>query len=212
MFDNKALIRRFAEEKEIPYLIHFTRVSNLESIVRYGLVSRDKIDQGLYQGMVNDNERLDYRRDTVSVSIAHPNDKMFYKYRNIDSEWCVLGIDVKVLWEQDCLFFKHNAADASVSHLPEQALRGVGAFQSMYDEFPWLSSRMEQGLLGCDPTDVQAEVLVKNYIPTNSIFGIAVSNRQVKKNIAHFTNHLKVAINEPNKILYASRSYRRKWQ
>lgn len=212
MFDNKALIRSFAQKIDIPYLVHFTKVSNLESIIYHGLVSRESLDQGLYQGVVNDNERLDNRRDTVSVSIAHPNDKMFYKYRNVDSDWCVLGIDVRVLWEQDCLFFKHNAADALMSNLSEQHLRDVGAFRSMYDEVSWLGSRVEQGLLNYDPTDVQAEILVKNYIPTNSIFGVVVSNRQVKKNIAHFTNHLKVAINEPNKILYASRNYRRKWQ
>ncbi|MBO2691749.1 DUF4433 domain-containing protein [Shewanella algae] len=210
--DNKSRIRAFAEQLEIPYLIHFTHISNLKSILAHGLVSRRTIDEH-YQGVVvNDMERLDHRPDTISLSIAHPNDKMFYKYRDNDSDWCVLGVKSSVLWERDCLFFKHNAADGLVSGIGDDTLRDVSSFKSMYDEFAWIDSREQQCLNKYDPTDVQAEVLVKHSVPTESIFGVVVSNRQIKKNISNFTDNVQVVINEPNKVLYASRTYRRKWQ
>ncbi|HHX8355460.1 DUF4433 domain-containing protein [Vibrio sp. Vb0937] len=209
---NKEEIKKFAQELKIPYLLHFTHISNLESILKWGLESRKKVDEDYENVITNDQGRYDGRADTISLSIAHPNDKMFFKYRESDQDWCVLGLDPSVLWELDCLFCKHNAADGLISHLDDDTLSKVSSFKGMYDEVNWLPSREEQSLLGYDPTDVQAEVLVKKHIPAHKIFGVIVSSRQVKKNIAEFTGDIKVAINEPNKYVYATRTYRRRWQ
>jgi hypothetical protein len=209
---SKNKIKEFAQEIDIPYLLHFTHISNLEGILEHGLRSRDFVDESDDEIIINDEERYDGRTHTISLSIAHPNDLMFYKYRGKDEDWCVIALKRKVLWEKDCLFFKHNAADARVSDLHDDDLSKVEAFHGMYDEIDGLDSRTEQHLEVFDPTDKQAEVLVIDHIPTEYIKGVFLSNRQVKKACKDILSDTNIAINSPDKGVYATRLYRRKWQ
>jgi hypothetical protein len=209
---NKEKIKNFAEETEIPYLLHFTHISNLKGIMEKGLISRNAVDDSTEEVITNDEERYDGRKDTISLSIAHPNDLMFYKYRDIDEDWCVLAIEKKVLWEQDTLFCKHNAADSTMSNTSDSTLSSIDSFKGMFDEMPHLDDRKEQCLKGFDPTDKQAEILVKNHVPTENIKGIFLSNRQIKKDYKDIIGEREVAINSPDKGVYATRLYRRKWQ
>lgn len=209
---SKKKIKEFAQEIDIPYLVHFTHISNLEGILVDGLRSRDFVDASDEEIIINDEGRHDGRTHTISLSIAHPNDLMFYKYREKDEDWCVIALNRKVLWENDCLFFKHNAADGRVSHLHDDDLSKFEAFQGMYDEIDGLDSREEQCLESFDPTDKQAEVLVVDYIPAEHILGVCLSNRQVKKTYKDILGDTKVAIHSPDKGVYATRLYRRKWQ
>lgn len=209
---SKQEIKNFAVELDIPYLLHFTHISNLESILENGLYSREAVDAMDQEIITNDEGRYDGRINTISLSIAHPNDRMFTKYREVDEDWCVLALRRRVLWQLDCLFFKHNAADGRISGKDNNELSGINAFRSMYEELDELDSREDQCLEPYDPTDKQAEVLVFDHIPVDYIFGVVVSNRQVKKNYKDILENFKVAINSPGKGVYASRLYRRKWQ
>lgn len=209
---NKRQIKEYAQEIEIPYLLHFTHISNLESIIENGLLSRELVDELPHEVVTNDTGRYDGRENTISLSIAHPNDLMFYKYRENDEEWCVLALNKKVLWELDCLFFKHNAADSRMSRLDDDELSTIDAFRSMYEEMDELDSREEQFLKPYDPTDKQAEILVFNEIPAEYILGVFVASRQIKKNYSDLLSDVQVKVNSPNKGVFASRLYRRKWQ
>jgi len=209
---NKESIKKIVKEKDVPYLVHFTHISNLESILDKGILSRNKTDALEQKAVVNDELRLDNHRETISVSIAHPNDKMFYKYRDSDEDWCVIGIKRKVLWQEDCLFCKHNAASAKVSDLTPEYLASDDALKSMFDEVEELDSRAEQCLKEYDPTDVQAEVLVKDEISPDDILGVIVSNRAIKKKYKDLIEEKNIKINSPDKGVYATRLYRRKWQ
>ena len=76
-------IQDMATERSIRYLVHFTRVGNLSSIMSHGLLS---VQAAHKQGLVplaNDQLRLDGRTDAISLSISFPNDAMFYKYRQL---------------------------------------------------------------------------------------------------------------------------------
>jgi len=209
---SKKEIKAFAKELEIPHLVHFTHISNLESIIENGLLSREKVDGLDEDAVTNDEERHDGREHTISLSIAHPNDLMFYKYRGKDEDWCVIGLKRKILWEQDCLFLKNNAADARMSSKEDNELSTVAAFKSMYGEMDDLDSREEQCLKPFDPTDRQAEVLVPEEIPVECIIGVYVSNRKIKKRYSELLADYQVKVHSPNKGVYASRLYRRKWQ
>ena len=164
-------IKNFAQGIDIPYLVHFTHIANLESIVENGLISRDRVDELDEDIVTNDKERYDGRTYTISLSIAHPNDQMFYKYRGKDEDWCVVALKSKLLWELDCLFLKNNAADGRMSNKNDDELSNIDAFKSMYEEMDDFDSREEQCLESYDPTDKQAEILVLDEVPIEYMLG-----------------------------------------
>jgi hypothetical protein len=210
---SKKNIKDAAKKIEIPYLLHFTHISNLEGIFEEGIHSRDVVDQSDEEIKINDEGRYDGRTNTISLSIAHPNDVMFMKYHQKNFEnWGVVVLKKSLLWELDCLFLKHNAADASVSGISDDELSTIASFHSMYDEFDHLDSREEQCLEDFDPTDKQAEVMVLDHIPRDYILGVVLSNRKVKKSFKDVLEDVSVKIHSPNKGVFASRLYRRKWQ
>jgi hypothetical protein len=209
---SKAKIEEFSDKIEIPYLLHFTRISNLEGILEKGLISRDAVDKLGDDVTINDEDRYDDRTNTISLSIAHPNDLMFFKYRDDDEDWCVVALYPDVLWELDCLFCKRNAADGTMIATSDDALSTIDAFRGMYDELHGLATREEQCLKAFDPTDKQAEILAFDHVPNDYIKGVFLVNRKVKKDLKEVLGDTKTLINSPNKGVYSSRIYRRKWQ
>lgn len=197
---------------KLPYLVHFTHISNLEGILEDGLLSRDSVDKLESSVRTNDESRHDNRTNTISLSIAHPNDLMFYKYRDVDADWCLIIVDISVLWKKDSLFCKYNAADARMSNLSDDHLSTPDSLLSMFDELDDVGSRSDQCLKEFDPTDKQAEILVFDKIAPKYIEGVVFSNRQVKKEHKNILGDKKSAIHSPNKGLYATRLYRRKLQ
>ncbi|QFT39672.1 MULTISPECIES: DarT ssDNA thymidine ADP-ribosyltransferase family protein [unclassified Vibrio] len=208
---SKKEIKEFVQELDIPYLVHFTHISNLESIIEKGILSRDAVNE-LDDVVINDKERHDRRTHSISASIAHPNDLMFYKYRDVDEDWVVIAIKRRVLWNSECMFFKHNAADGKMSALEDHEVKGLEALQALYEEIDGFDSRAEQQLEDFDPTDKQAEVLIENRVAVEDLLGVYVSNRMVKKKYKDLLGDVKIKIHLPDKGVYASRRYRRIYQ
>ncbi|PJF38016.1 MAG: DUF4433 domain-containing protein, partial [Phototrophicales bacterium] len=140
-----------------------------------GLCPKILLEDLPYDVTINDELRLDGHEDSVSLSIAFPNYKMFYRYRaNTQSRgWAVIAINPSVLWECECAFCKHNAADSRIARVPLEKLKSLSSFQAMFAEDE--SGNALAGILGVDykqetretnklksfdPTDPQAEVLV----------------------------------------------------
>ena len=115
----KNAIKRIVQERGISYLLHFTRLQNLDGILEHGIYPNSRLGE-LPDGVaINDHGRWDYHPDSISLSICFPNHLMFFKYRNeSQDEWVVLVISPSVLWESKCAFCKHNAADGRISCLP----------------------------------------------------------------------------------------------
>ncbi|TCV17900.1 uncharacterized protein DUF4433 [Vibrio crassostreae] len=177
----KKKIEKIVKERGIKSLLHFTQLDNLPSILEHGLKCKDELDD---TARCNDEHRLDNHTDTISLSIQHPNDPMFYKYRMQDKkvDWCVLRMEPEILIEHEALFCRRNAACAEIRGKTEEELKSAESFEMMFEEIEaHHSTREEQHLRENDPTDVQAEVLIQGNIPPEKIKGIVFTSRQAKK-------------------------------
>jgi hypothetical protein len=175
-----------ATQRGIPRLVHFTHAANLESILKHGLYSVTEAQMFGFDPAVNDSQRLDGHPWSVSLSIASPNHKMFYKYRMLGEgdDWVVLLVDRAVLWKKDCAFYPRNAADHRMRELSSAGQKTIQAFESMYAPLDDLPAREAQRLNVFDPTDPQAEVLVFGRIEPGMIQGVAFDSAALR---ARFT-------------------------
>lgn len=175
---NSKEIQRICSEREISTLIHFTKASNLTSILREGLVGRNVLDgrQDLH-AEYNDMSRLDRCQDAVCLSISFPNYQMFYRYSSRNqSEWAVLQLHPSLLWELDCAFCRENAASNSVTRIPIPLRKSSECFQGMFSDYGEVS-RSNLNIPDNYPTHPQAEVLVFKRIDPRYILSADFKNK-----------------------------------
>lgn len=160
-----------AEGRGIEYLVHFTDLSNLKSILSHGLLTRECLNKLKLDYNYNDEERIDGVENSISTSITSPNYKMFYPIRLKDAsrDWAVLIINAEKVLKLECAFCKTNAASNSVRFLPIEYRKTHAAFNEMFSEIPSFYSRRQMELAEFEPTDPQAEVLVMENIPVSYI-------------------------------------------
>jgi len=211
---SREAIRQAAVSKKIPLLAHFTRVSNLYSILEHGLCPLDKARASGITPHTNDPLRLDGYPGAVSVSIAFPNYKMFYKYRmlNPSESWVVVLLAPSILWQKKCGFCQYNAADRRILGRPLTTLTHIDAFHSMFTPAEDGPSRQEQQLNDYDPTDPQGEVLVFDGIEPTFIEGIAFENSEIQATFAEAIGTLKWKVYPPGSGPFGSRHYRGAWR
>ncbi|MBJ4955635.1 DUF4433 domain-containing protein [Salmonella enterica subsp. enterica serovar Goldcoast] len=204
-------IRFNAETRQISLLVHFTQAANLPDIMQHGLVSVTEAANRRLTPEVNDVLRLDGHRDGISLSIAFPNYRMFYRYRmaNPQTQWVVLGIEPSILWRNDCAYCCHNAADARISTQPLAQLKTPAAFDSMFAEQEELLSRQAQGLNNFDPTDEQAEVLSFDNIEPQFISTVIFNNEETRSLYQSIVENRHVLVNRAGSGYFASRTYER---
>ena len=174
-------IKRIVRERQIRYLVHFTPVDNIQSILENGVVSRASLDQNHTFYTYNDGQRLDNKKNASCLSISLPNYRYFFslrKQRYQDRTWCVVLLKPSILWEMDCAFFQTNAANNIVRHRPVQEFKGPQALNKMFDSSLFNRKSLEQNhrLPVYCTTDPQAEVLVFDRISPDYIEGLAFEN------------------------------------
>lgn len=165
-------IRARVHARKIPYLVHFTPLNNLASILKNGLHSRNALAG--HDFIFTDAHRSDGWLDWISVSIRFPNYRMFYPKRNSlkdVSGWVVVLIRPEALWELDCKFILTNAASFGIRMFGDERWSSVKAFEDM---FSYADHRIN--IPDCYTTDPQAEVMIRNEIPKRYIGMIAVEN------------------------------------
>lgn len=206
-------IQAHAAAIQIPYLLHFTRVVNLPTIMAHGLYPIGRVHEIGAVPIINDQYRLDGHRNSTSISIGFPNCQMFYKYRMADTEveWAILVLHPSILWVKNCAFCRHNAADGRISTLPLANLMTPRSFIGMYDEIEGMTTREEQKLKSYDPTDVQAEVLVFDVIEPQYVIGVIFEKPAVRDAYLPHLGERKNYIHANNKGMFANRKYARTW-
>ncbi len=172
----QAAIKKFVEDRGIREIVHFTRVENLASILDFGLLSRNTLEKTNIQVRFNDESRLDGNKDSICLSIAFPNFKLFFRWRHADqNKWAVLSIAPKVLWEKECLFCRTNAASNDVRRIKGDERRKLEALFGLYEDYNGSDKQVKRDVLNLTndmPTNPQAEVLVLETIGPENILGI----------------------------------------
>ena len=172
-------IQQICEERNIATLVHFTRIENLQNILQEGLLSRSLLETGEQQFLFNDNDRVNGHKDAVCLSISFPNYQMFYRIRKqkektqeaSDSQWIVLLLDAKVLWELECAFCQRNAAHKAVTSTLLKDRKRPKALKGMFEDF-YDIKHQDLSIPQDYPTHPQAEVLVFDPISVQYIKAI----------------------------------------
>ncbi len=165
-------IKWIVRDRKIDVLFHFTRLENLTGILQNGLLSRTTLSERHIPFCVVDHERLDGCQDAVCLSVSFPNYILFYSKRmnyfreqQVSlSQWVVLLLDVRILWELECEFCQVNAASNVERRIPQWERRMPEALEKMFNDFEDIR-RYDLNLPRGFPTNPQAEVLVFGNIP-----------------------------------------------
>jgi len=183
----------------ITRLCHFTQSRNLAHIFddTFGLCSTRTLQAHDMPHNPTDPDRYDGRDDLVCCSIEYPNTYYFVKVREHDrlfKDWVVLLIDPSYLRHPETCFCPCNAARSRGGYIKT----GLNGFRSLYaTTSPGISFSRPAGHLPAAPTDIQAEVLLKDPIPLESIIGIAVqSEKQAQREVCRL-NLQGISIDKP---------------
>ena len=173
--------------KKIKGLYHFTHVDNLKSILTHGLLTRQHLEIFEMKYRRNDENRWDNLKNSISISISHPNHKMFIKYRGKKSknEWVVIKIKKELLcgpitsvaqheinlknfeYLNKAIFCKRNAASFSEKNVPISIRKSYKTFLEMFESPIGMT-------LPTYTVDNQAEILYESNIPAFFIEAICI--------------------------------------
>lgn len=175
------LIQQECVNRGITRICHFTQSRNLAHIFddSLGLCSKRTLQQYDMPHNPTDPDRYDGRDDLICCSIEYPNTYYFAKVREQDrlfKDWVVLMIEPSYLWHPETCFCPCNAARSCGGYIRT----GIEGFRSLYTPISpgFTAYRRSTRHLPAAPTDIQAEVLLKDPIPIDSIIGIAVHTEE----------------------------------
>lgn len=183
------------KERGIEYLIHFTPTLNLYSILENGeLMSRKKLENlDIEQFDILDYVQFtdDVRYDDksyINLSLSGPNTFLFSRFRqktetDFTINWCVLKIDPKYIYDNETLFSITNAASNAAKK--QFGISGdLEKFKMLFlnqlnlNTFNGVRPINRGSILPKYPTDVQAEILVKDNIQSDSIIAICFESEK----------------------------------
>ena len=181
---NHIEFKKEISDRGIEYLIHFTPTINLLSnfeqgkILSRALLEENNIDDFLLDFIeFTDLNRFDDSR-YINLSISSPNYFLFNKFRQRTEDkhyinWCVLKINPNYIYQKDSLFAVTNAA-SSIAKNTYHITGDIEKFRKLFENGLSLKiGTIQRGSLKVKyPTDVQAEVLVKNEIEISDILQV----------------------------------------
>ena len=171
--------------RSITRLCHFTPSRNLAHILqnRKGVLATARLSED-EAAILNptDEDRFDGHLNHVCCSIQYPNAWYFKAARGREvlfKDWVVLFLNPRHLWARGTKFCQRNAATQRGALVRE----GYEAFSSLFDQTVRGKSAFSRGPQHPDflPTDLQAEVLVRDNIERADLLGIAVNDKAQAK-------------------------------
>lgn len=160
----------FAElckKRNIKYLYHFSAIENVDSIMKYGILSVNKLKNNNIKYDFNDNERYDKRYNCISCSVEFPNGILLNNFKNkFNKKYVIFRINIDVLNYKYALCCPTNAATCKGDYIV-----GIDKFVKLYE-----GERFD--LPNSFPTSEQAEILIFNNIEPKYIEQIIFETKQ----------------------------------
>ena len=170
-------IKNFLEKRDIKYLVHFTKLKNLNSIKKYGIVSPSEAKRiGIKIETNNDEEKNAHKpdrlmrsdsHDYISLTITRMNESVFWAFYNREEnkgeKWAIIYLDASLLWREvnkDRIYCSTNATSTVV-----KCGKQLKDLESLFvrDE-----NNFENTILTDDlTTNIQAEILFEKNIDFN---------------------------------------------
>ena len=158
--DKKAKeIKKLIKKNKLSFLTHFTHIDNLRSIIQFGILPPAilKTNRNFSSVRYNSISLPPGWERFVSLNLSFPDNKLLMQLQNHQpSEWIILLIDIRVIYEFPCYFFPERANDCICrSPLP-------GQFLDQYADPKDLAALFE------DQGEVKRKALeIPPYYPTN---------------------------------------------
>jgi hypothetical protein len=192
-------IAEVIRSNKVKYLVHFTRIENLSSILESGILSVQELNSRGLKYIKNDFGRYDGRRDCSCFSIEFPNDCLLnaFKKRECNSSWVVLlvDIDVLILHKTKKYFCIHNSASKGISsQIMHNQLHTPEDFQKMFSEHIEFSKSDGEYCIDRSvdksylTTSNQAEILIEGVVERDyikAIITVAEDDKQIVDTIVN---------------------------
>ena len=169
----KEQIYKVLEQRKIRKLIHFTDKRNIKTIKKYGLLPITRLKEKNIRYYENDPQRLDNQWGGISISVTSRNSHLLRAYHERNPRaWVEIEIDPEVAATRNCLFYDSNAASKKYKNAKEEYLQSADALRNIFADSVTNSSgkvftRRNKNL--DEPTDGQAEIIVRWLIPKSKI-------------------------------------------
>ena len=183
--ERRSAYRYLVEERDVQYLMHFTPVENIQSILDNGIIPRYYLMRDRKNVVVTDEERWDNRPDCTSFSISFPNYRMMFKKQN-DFKFALLLVDPAVLLDlsiDQIYYLPDNAARMSKYGIDNykglDALKGL--FSTPVKTNIGTKTREELDIPDCFPSNPQAEVFIGGTVKPKYIKAVVVDDPSYAK-------------------------------
>ena len=168
----------YLKSRGVSYLVHFTKVTNIPGIIKYGIVPRALLDRRNIEYDPTDPQRLDNMEFGSSFSISFPNYKYFYSRRYQNGEaYAVIFISVdlfKTLNENEMAFFPFNAASVELKGR-FNSYHGLDKLVALFEDTEY-KKRDLLSIPDSYTTDPQAEVIISKTVDPKFIKEIHVDS------------------------------------
>lgn len=159
-------------DNKIKAIYHFTNISNLESIMKYGICNRKYMNENKINYEYTDANRFDKQIDCISLSINQTNKSMLMSKTNkFYNDWIIIELDAEQIinkFYNKIYYCKNNAASSEMINLlknNKEYLKSVSAFKNMFEN----NKNYSQG-----------ELLLEGNIPFEFVTNIYVKSLQEK--------------------------------
>ena len=214
--EQRRIYSYLTEERQVKYLVHFTPMANLQSILRYGILPRTEIERRGIDAVTPDVARYDFQTSYSSLSISFPNYRMlFSKKNNTKCDYVILLIDPAIILTvplTSISYLPHNAASKYIENV--KSYTGEKSVKALFHNTTLGDCKYDRVVLDIPlsyTTNPQAEVFIKGVIPANYICAV-VTERQdqaikLREEISAWTSCVKPRIIQDSYYFRARSDY-----